>query len=344
MKGTKTNRTFKKRTFKRKGVTKRKFTRKGKGKISTAKESLIMKDRTFDKFEIVFITDGSAPLSPNEGLNASPAYHDSYGMLPFFPDNFQNLAGGAMYVFSPQYNITPYNATGPVINVLNGFRLLPGNSLQQVTSRSSFTGTNYFSDLYHQGLPTGVAQWSSFYNKYFCHGSAVEVTLVDATVAGELVVIPITLNDSTTQSSNITYDMIVNPTSYEGSQNLVNLLQFNALPEEQPYAKIKFVSSAGGMDRVKIKHKMTTKKLYDDKLITADNNNAGELKSAVASGGAQYIDPSARQWGWFVGFIPSVPIASVESSTPTQIVTVQVKVTYFCELTDRVQIDYTESS
>ncbi|KAA6355156.1 MAG: hypothetical protein EZS28_049317, partial [Streblomastix strix] len=80
---------------------------------TTAHSSAIMKDRTFVKFPITFIT--------NAGLSSDYSA-DGFGMLPFQKSSYQNVSTGAQtFVFSPQYNISSSN--------LNMFRVLPGNSL-----------------------------------------------------------------------------------------------------------------------------------------------------------------------------------------------------------------------
>ncbi len=118
--------------------------------------------------------------------------------------------------------------------------------------------------------------------------------------------------------------------------NMLRLVSFSAVPDEQAYCKIKLVSSAGGMDKVKIKHKMLTKKMFDIKNLRDDVGNKADLAIAGTLPGF----PPSNQWSWLVGFLPATQIAN-SASTLVPVLTVQVKVAYHCELLDRRELDFT---
>lgn len=317
----------KNRSASRKKVYKRSYKKrnhKRKSRASSAKMSAVMKDRTFTNFKYVTLTSNSIS---NFSTTAK-------GLLPASASGgISNPTTADMFYFTPQYNIL--NGTP---STYTGFRLLPGNSLQLVNQDSAITGTPYYSDIFAQVTPTGFTEWSNFYSRYFCHGSTIEVTLVSPSFPGQLVVVPITM-DQPLSSVNVPagYDYNIANSTNSNSLNLRNLLNFSCLPDDQPYSKIKLCSTAGGMDRVRIKHRMTTRKLYDLKIITDDNGNSGEMVASNVAVAGQ-VDPAVNQWGWFIAYVP-VTEQSVTAPSSAEL-SIQVKITYHVELTDRKELSY----
>lgn len=308
---------------KRNFVRKRRNNRKGP---STAKESAIMKDRTFVKFKYVNLTQGKFAAATGGGNNVT-----GWGMIPIGLSNVVSPTNAAMWVYAPQYNYTAGTPT-----VLTGMRILPGNSLGLYNSSIS-TGTAYYADSFAQALPTGASEWNTFYANYFCHGSAVEVTLLNCQSPGQLVILPITLDKLINGTTATPYDI---PGSLaQGSVNLESLLNFTVLPDDQPYAKIRMVSSSGGMDRIKMKHSMMTRKLYDVKKITDQTANGGVLVATEVVNTVSGVDPTQNMWSWFIAYIPVNGIAD-SAGNASAVVTIQVKITYFCELVNRNQVAY----
>jgi len=285
----------------------RKFTRKSakrgrfsRNKPSTAKMHGLMPDRTFNKFKYVTLTSGI-----NYQPAMVPTYINDYGMLAI---NATTSVGSLQqYVFSTNYN-----------QPANNFNLLPGNALWMTPD-----GDPLYPDSYGQNTVTGIDQWSSFYKNYLCHGSAIEVTCTTgSSTPGQLVILPVTCGID--YSSN--------------DQDIATLLNFSALPDEQQYAKIKYVSSTGGMDRVKIKHKMLTKKLFDVKNLRDDAEN----KANTNTGSGVPNNPTVNNWVWYVAFIPTQALGPYSDTIPpvdgVTACDVEIKITYFCELMDRIEL------
>jgi len=141
--------------------------------------------------------------------------------------------------------------------------MLGGNSITFI-SQNNNTATVAYSDQYGQAMPTGVPQYNAFYSNYLCHGSAVEVTLCNESItSGQLVVLPVT----TQTVPNAIGGQYEGGYEYTGTYpynaiNWRNLLTGSVLPDDQPYAKIKFISAQGGMDKAVIRHKMLTKQSF----------------------------------------------------------------------------------
>jgi len=122
-------------------------------------------------------------------------------MIPF--PNGATALPIEQFVFFPSYDQT----TAGDISTLNYAHMLPGNALTLTTAALPKIGTLYFSDTYHQVCPTGQQQWAPFYEQYIVHGSAVEVTLVDCSRAGQLIVLPV-ITSTTIQDLASPYDFV----------------------------------------------------------------------------------------------------------------------------------------
>jgi len=280
-------RTFRKRkTFKRKSFrrSRKRFSRKGKP--STARMSTVMKDRAFCKFKFVTIATANASTAVGGGYQST-----NTGLVPYSTAGPPTTSAD-MFVFYPQTAINVVAAA----NTLTGAHMLPGNSIGLASSTSLGAGTLGYSDKFQQELPTGVSQWASFYGSYICHGSSVQVTMCDCFIPGQLVVMPVIVSDGSNS-----YNIL----AANNSVNWTKLTSFQSLPDDQPYARIKFVSSTQGMDRTVIKHSMLTKKLFDVKTLRDDENNQGSMVTSTAVG----QDPSINQWAWFIAFIPSTNLS-----------------------------------
>jgi len=266
-----------------------------------------MKDRTFAKLEFTCLTQ--AP-------NSSDGNFEGYGMLISQTEG-PNGSELQQFIFSPAYPTDSNTYTG----------ILPGNSLM-VGYRSTASAFVAYADSYAQGYPTGLDQWAQFYSRVIVHGSAVQVTLCNCDIPGQLVVVPVILFSTTTPA--YTWG-----TQMTGS-NWNSLVSFSTLPDEQPYKKIKYVSASGGMDKVIIKHKMLTKKLLDIKTLKDDSQNEAIINS---NGSFVYTDPTINQWGWYIAFVPTQAITVTDSGDPTaSLASIQVKITYFCEFNERINI------
>jgi len=132
--------------------------------------------------------------------------------------------------------------------------------------------------------------------------------------------------------------------SQESPLNVLGLTGGTVIPDDQPYAKIKLVSLAGGMDKCVIKHRMLTKKLFDVKTLRDDDENRAKMfatdPTSAGTTGVSDFEPTTNQWIWYIAFIPVMPILPSESQIVTSIANIQVKVTYFCELESRNNIPY----
>lgn len=310
------------RRFKRK--TGRRFNKSGKP--STSRMSNVMKDRTFCKFKYVTLTDANAASSVGGGYSAATGST----LMPYSTAGAPSTSTD-MYVFYPQVNV---NTAGNA-NTFLGAHLLPGNSINLRAQQSLGAGTLYYSDKFAQEIPTGVDKWASFYDKYICHGSAIDVTFVSGAIPGQLVVLPVVTGLNYNSDAWSGYDFV----SATYPPNWTNLINFSSLPDDQPYARIKFVSGSGGMDRVHIKHKMLTKKLCDVKDLRDDPESYARLPVAV-TGSNVNCEPLSNQWCWFVAFIPASPALSGSANPPPVYGTIQVKMTYFLEMTERKNIQY----
>lgn len=326
--------TFKKRKFTNK---RRKFRKKGKGPSTSTQKNAIMSDRTFVTFPYVTLSNGRAPNSTT--AQAYTHATDSYGLLPFttgatYLNPFQTAT---QFVFFPQWSVT----TG----VLNWMHMLPGNALTMLSQSQTAGGGLFYSDIYHTAIPTGVKQWSAFYNQYICHGSSIEVTLLSVEDPGQLVVLPVCTNVAKPAEGDAgEYGYDFNPTGTVGTNatpiNIYNLLTSTSLPDDQPHVKVKTVSAAGGMDKVVVRHKILTKQLYDVKVLRDDDaNKASMYPAGITAGTFGGFEPTANQWVWYIAYIPSAGQAA--TSNNNSIGAIQVKVKYLCELTDRVNITNT---
>lgn len=317
---------FKKSSKKTSKKTHKKSKKSNKFGTSSKEKTVVMSDHKFVKFPYVSLTTGYAP-DVTAGITGPYSNNTTgRGMLPFGT----NLTTAAdMFVFSPAWDITS--------GQLTQMHLLPANALSLV---SQFFPNTYFSDKFAAKTPTGVQQWSLFYNQYICHGSAIEVTLLDCAVPGQLIVLPLTTSTSTNLNPNLyNYDaQFTAPSLISLPQDLASLITtFVGLPDDQPHAKIKLVSKTGGMDRVVIKHKILTKQMYDIKDLKDDAQNKALLPYNFAIGApttsTQSIEPASNPIMWVVAFVPIEQINT--TADITNICNVQVKITYFCELMDR---------
>lgn len=305
---------FRRSTRRHPGRTNRRRGRGLRKGPSTQNTGFLMKDRDMVKFKFVSLT------SSFYSGTTYPGYANQFGMLEYWtgtdhtnPEDIRNQ----MYVFSP--NFTDSGATNGAATPA-GCRLLAGNSV------SLTNGLTYFSDNFTQLTPTGTQQWANFYETYICNGSSVEVTLCNCLVPGQLVVLPITCDDVSS------YNYVV---PAHATNNYAQLVTFKAVPDEQPYARIKYVSKTGGMDKVRIKHYMTTRKLFNIRNLQDDEANKSLLN---ISSNNRAGDPQANQWAWFIAYVPSLPAPSADDGA---ICTVQVRVTYYCTLQDRINLQYT---
>lgn len=304
--------------FSRRPMRKRPVMRGGKRGPTTSKERRLMADRTFTNLEFVTLTAGQ-----NLESMSLPLPQQSYGMLGVSNTYTTSAPLYQQFVFAENYG------TGSVPGATSGIdvytlRMLPGNSLRQIFNGVAGVPLAFYSDSFEQTAPTGTHEWAQFYNKYLCHGSSVEVTLVDSLVPGQLVVLPVVSG----------YD------SDTFLPQMRDLCNFRSLPDDQPYARIKLVSSAGGVDKVKIKHKMLTKKLFDKKILRDDYLSFGNLQDSNNVSPYAPDEPGVNQWSWFIAFIPVTPIPYVTSS-PSKVCSIQVKINYFTEMTDRTNPRYT---
>jgi len=264
-----------KKNYKRKANTKRpvraraaprrkRTYRRGRKGLSTSREkTVMMSDRKFVKLPYVTLTT-AVPFGSTSQY--TPQTSNGRGMLPI---SLASTVGSDtptdMFVFCTSWDAST--------TVLNSARLLPGNTCCLQVSNSSAVTAFLFSDAYKQIQPTGFAQWAPFYSKYLCHGSSVEVTMADCTLPGQLIVLPLcgpTGINANPNSAGTNYNFqgatsapLLNRST---NINLQNILQGKCVPDDQPHCKIKFVSSTGGADRVRIKHHMRTKQLFDVKI------------------------------------------------------------------------------
>jgi len=174
----------------------RKFTRRSHRKgmrSTTSKDKTIVTDRKFVNFKYVTVTSGAIQ---NNGtlFNLIPNV-SAYGMIPDASDSTAS-PDHQMFVFAPSYE----TGTSAQFDV-NTAQSLPGNSLALINVN---TGWNAFSDTFAQTCPTGVHEWSNFYENYICHGSSVEVTMVDCLVPGQLFVMPVT-DDGNSEVDDVDY-------------------------------------------------------------------------------------------------------------------------------------------
>lgn len=305
---------FRKRGVKRRSTIRKRVNRSGP---TSSKQRRIMPDRSFVTLEYVTGTQAINLVSTGPSL---PAVIDGTGMV-----NFADSYSPTSPEFQQFVLMTNYQLTGATVQPVFSGRFLPGNSLKL----DAVAQQTYFSDAYKQLSPTGITEWAKFYDKYIVHGSSVEVTLVGASVPGQLVVLPVTLSTA--------YDL----QSYGyPSEDMRRLLQFAALPEDQPYARFKLVSAAGGMDKIIVRNKMLTKKLYDKKDLRDDDANFGRTKDPSTGFVA---DPAANFWCWFIAFVPVNTVTQVESNHDI-VCSVQVKIKYFVEMTDRANPEFATAS
>jgi len=324
---TKSKEVYRKKTYKKSPAKYRK--RYNKNTPSTSKTGKVMKDRTFTKLEFVSLTVGVTRQTAGQYVTSNGS-----GMIPFASPSTSNPQI-QQYVFCPTFYGQEAGATEAPSFGQTG-KLLQGNDLQ-LFQEGGFVGvTSQYSDYYKQLYPTGISQWWPFYSQCLVHGSAVEVTLTDCTQSGQLVVIPIPTNNNFFRGSE-DYD------TFMAGSNIRQLLSFKAIPEEQPYARIKFVSKSGGMDKVTIKHKMLTKKLYNK----ADLRDDEEAFIRLEGLGPNYDNESLQdsnydaseidKWVWYIAFIP---VGTDKTTDDTIHCNVQVKITYFCEFADRKTLEY----
>jgi hypothetical protein len=291
----------------------------------------IMPDTLRTTLNATFLTTGDN-MSTTAG--APVTAQNGTGMIPYSITGTQPSGGAAtaQWVFYPQYQVTA-GAPGTAANV----HFLPGNALT-FASQNTNAATQFYSDGYEQVYPTGHIQYTQFYRQCVVHGSAVEVTIADCGSSGQLVVLPVctsNTNPALGATGEYGYDYGTSTAEYG---NWTSLLNGTSLPDDQPHAKIKLVSSAGGMDRIKIKHKMLTRNLYNVKILADDNANYFINRTTFAPGTFAGIEPTINQWAWYIAFIPVVPVAA--SGSPTDQVNIQIKITYFVEYTARNELNF----
>lgn len=320
-----------------------------------------MKDRAFAKCEYVTITSGypvTSEIPAIEGGATATVFtsQQGFGLLPI--QDSISAPKMQQFVFSPfWYSSETYTtAAGAPGEVSFGqaFGMLPGNDLRlfpddrmDPLDNTQFTPPR-FSDNYEQNYPTGLSQWWPFYRKCLVHGSAVDVTLNNSPVPGQLVVLPVQTSQDTYYLGNVSANIVnIDPQAGQNypiatSTSLQELLEFTSLPDDQTYAKIKYVSQQGGVDKVRIKHTMLTKKLYNKKTLKDDGQVMitlnGDGPNITNYKDANYQGTQNAQWCWYIAFIPSTPIAADELARSG--LTIQVKCTYFCEFADRKALEF----
>jgi len=180
------------------------------------------------------------------------------------------------------------------------FKTLEATSTNWVTQ--NYRGNGMYDPDYtnvgHQ--PLGFDQWTQFYNKYRVYASKIVVTFLS--------------RSNTTLESNIMLSVIPSipflTTTYE-PRELV----------ESPYSRYRLLGTANAVQgNTVIKSYMSTKKLFGE----SELDDVGYTAFMTA-------DP-VNQWSWNIG------IQNMQGEVDFPGATIMVKITYYAELFERVQL------